>query len=158
LWIVTKQGIHGLRAAFFKKRTTEGRVDRERSDGTWVDSLYVHLRTVLLIPMLVALFCFAGLVTTGDIGLTPLDDGSVQLLRTQQRSRDLAEAGSWIYRAALSALGVTSLVFLFPRNLFKSARKVEDRDSGKHEPNAPWPRGRGWEPIFRVVVFLCSYG
>src|SRR5262249_38605208 len=107
--------------------------------------------------ILVALFCVAALVTTGDIdlGLTSTSDGSMPIAQVQQKSRDLAVAQSWIYKAAIAALGLSSLAFLFPKNLFKSARLIQDRDVGNYIPGI-WRRS--WEPFFRVVVFLCSYG
>jgi hypothetical protein len=125
---------------------------------SWVTTEPAQLRRFLLVPVLVALFCLAGLVTTGDIGLTSNEDGAAKLSASQQRSRELAETTNFIYRTALSLLGLTSLVFLFPRNLFKSARKVEDRASGRAEAPSAVLKRWGLEPVFRVVVFLCSYG
>jgi hypothetical protein len=63
-----------------------------------------------------------------------------------------------VYRIALSALGLTSLTFLFPKNLFRSARKVEDRTSGGAKVSSAGLKRWGLEPVLRVVVFLCSYG
>jgi hypothetical protein len=124
---------------------------------TW-DKASIRLRTCLLAPILVALFCLAGLVTTGDIGLTSADDSASQLLMFQERSRALAVKGLWVYRTAVAVLGLTSLVFFFPRHLFKSARKVEDHSSGQADPRFAGLTRWGLEPVFRVVVFLCSYG
>ncbi len=117
-------------------------------------------RKVLLIPMLALLFCLAGLVRTGDIYLAPPHDPSERLLEEQlQKSRELSEVGTWVYRLALSALATTSLVFLFPKSLFRSVRKVEEHQASQNKSSG-WLqlRARGWKTIFSVVIFLCSYG
>ncbi|WP_337177335.1 hypothetical protein [Paludisphaera sp.] len=117
------------------------------------------LKQSLLAPILVALFCFAALVTTGDIGLGEAgDEGAAALHR---RSQWYGELGDWIYYAACAALTVISIGLLSPTNVFrnavfKSARRVEEYDAATGGKGRG-PR-RGWEPVFRVVVFLCSYG
>ena len=116
------------------------------------------LRAELLIPILVALFCLAGLVTTGDINLAPSNASSTHLAESQERSRELSQSLDRIYGAALWAIGAISLGFLFPKDLFKSARRIEDQDSGKGDAGRRKSKKRGWEPIFRVVIFLCSHG
>ena len=156
LGIVTVQGVKSLWGGLFGVRSTRPSELRQVHDQTGLDSLGISLRTERLLPILVALFCIAGLVTTGDIDLNPPTHSSTQLLKAQEQSRDLAAKQNWIANAALSALGVTSLAFFFPRNLFKSARRIEDHAAGIN--NVSRVRGRGWEPIFRVIVFLCSYG
>lgn len=134
-----------------------GQAEHEHADS-WVTTDPVRLRRFLLVPVLVALFCLAGLVTTGDVNLISAEDGAAKVQRSQERSRELAEKTNFIYRTAISLLGLSSLVFLFPRNLFKSARKVEDRASGRAEAPSAALKRWGLEPVFRVVVFLCSYG
>ncbi len=124
---------------------------------SWVDSRSLQIRAYRLLPLLVGLICAAGLVTTGDIGTAQSSHSATQLAQSQQGARELAEIQGWIIKATLSLLGVTSLAFFFPRNLFKSVRQIEDRAAGRDQSVTP-DRWRGWEPLLRVTVFLCSHG
>ena len=144
-------------AAWLLRRPSPGaepRPDGAPGDKSGLESHGVARQVVRLLPVLVALGCIAGLVTTGDIGLNQTTPSSTLLLQSQALSRDIAAKQAWIARAVLAALGATSLAFLFPKNLLKSARQVE----GARAVGRAATRGRGWEPVFRVVVFLCSYG
>lgn len=123
-----------------------------------VDQTPFRLRTALLGPLLVGLFCFAGLVTTGDIEFSSLGDDPTELLASQHKSQQYSELGDWIYSAAWVALGLASLGFVFPRNLFQSVRRIEEHDAAGRKQEGSWFKSRGWEPVFRVVVFLCGYG
>ena len=118
----------------------------------------LKLRTVLLGPMLVAFFCFAGLVTTGDIQLPKTDQGAVSSEPSPEETKRLAAAQDWIYRIAVGTLGITSLAFFFPKNLLQSARRVEEIAGRKRTPDAHWFDSRVRSPIFSVIVFLSSYG
>jgi hypothetical protein len=121
------------------------------------DDPEVLLRDSLLLPVLVALFCFAGLVTTGDIGLTSYGEGD-----SPDEFRQLLEKGEWygrigdkLYQLAIWTLGIISAVFLFPRKLFQSVREIEARSTNADDSGLRrWALG----PVFRVIVFLCSYG
>ena len=125
----------------------------------WAGERRIRLRTALLVPMLVALFCIASLVTTGDIDLSlkPGVDAATRL-ESREKSRELVGTQELIYKSVLSALGVVSLAFFFPKKLFRSVRVLEDRDSGKEGVAPRGLKQRGIEPIYRVAVFLCSYG
>lgn len=103
---------------------------------------------LFVLPMLTALVCLAGLVTTGDITWkpTPIDVGDVQT-QSQDLSRLLSDWGSKIYYAAIAALGLISMAFLRWRDLLRSGRQVTDRLADSR-----------WQPVYRVIVFLCSYG
>jgi len=115
------------------------------------------MQNVLLVPVLVALFCVAALMATGDIKLGGFVDPPDDFRRLQDKGEWFGELGNRIYELALGALGIVSIGFLFPRRLFQSARIIENKASeGRGEETK---KGRlGLEPVFRVVVFLCSYG
>ncbi|AMV36082.1 hypothetical protein [Planctomyces sp. SH-PL62] len=119
---------------------------------------WLGLRAGLLIPLLTALSCFAALISTGDL---EIGFGSEADLAT---TAAVAEADRWynrlgdqLYAAACVALGVASVGLIFPRDLFRSVRQVEEA-SARREPVGGGSRSWGWEPVFRVVIFLCSYG
>ncbi len=111
-------------------------------------------RYIYLMPLLSVLFCMAGLVTTGDIGFTvpPVEAGSVGevaelVQRAEQKSVDVTRIGHLLYNLAILGLGVTTIGFLRWRDLIKSAKRVTGRLAS--------PR---FDPIYRVIVFVCSYG
>ncbi|WP_165224966.1 hypothetical protein [Aquisphaera insulae] len=113
------------------------------------------LQNVLLVPMLVALFCFAGLVATNDIKFDSYGDTPEELQGLLEKGQRYGHLGDQLYRVAVAALGLISAVFLFPRKLFQSARAIEGHECKQGES---FLRRWGLEPVFRVVIFLCSYG
>ena len=108
-------------------------------------------------PLLTALCCLAGLIATGDIRLTTFVDSPDEFHHLQARGEWFGEMGDKIYHLALGALGIASMGFLFPKKLFQSARIIEDTAAGERGEQTRFRRW-GLEPVFRVVVFLCSYG
>lgn len=115
------------------------------------------LQNVLLVPILTALCCLAGLIATGDIRLTPFVESPDGFHNLQARGQWYGEMGDKIFHFALGALGIASMGFLFPKKLFQSARIIEETAAGERGTQTRLRRW-GLEPVFRVVVFLCSYG
>ena len=141
-----------------KKRLIRARSSDAVSESVTEPQRRLRLRTVLLGPILVAFFCFAGLVTTGDIQLPTTHQGALPSEPSREESKKLAEAQDWIYRIAVGTLAITSLTFFFPKNLLQSARRVEEIAGRQRTPDAHWFDSRVRSPIFRVIVFLSSYG
>lgn len=155
-------GVRGLASRLHRPaRTTAGggpgRAGTGLAPSGFVDG--PTLKTSLLAPILVALFCFAALVTTGDVSLGGgAGDEAGKAKDLLGRSEWYGELGNRIYYFACGALALISVGFLFPHDLFKSARRVEAFDLASGPRGAGRGPRRGWEPVFRVVVFLCSYG
>lgn len=125
-----------------KRARRPGRT-RGAEEGSATES---WMRWIFLLPMLAALVCLAGLVTTGDISWGP-SAGGPRVAPGRATSQGLTELGQGVYQAAIAALGLTSLTFLRWRALLTSTRKVADRLSDAR-----------WGPVYQVIVFLCSYG
>jgi hypothetical protein len=133
------------------KKAEDGASGRTREQ----EDTEVPLRNILLVPVLVALFCFAGLVATGDVGLTSYSDSPDEFRHLLDKGQWYGQLGEKLYQLAIGALGIISVVFLFPKKLFQSVRETEVRSTRLDDS-----RLRRWAlgPVFRVIVFLCSYG
>ncbi|WP_422932111.1 hypothetical protein [Singulisphaera sp. PoT] len=157
VYLLFARPFHWLDALLFPQVPEEGGRSGEVAAHPSEEPTTMSLKSALLVPVVVALFCFAGLVATGDIMLTTYNDTPEEFHTLQERGAWYGLLGDRFSQIAIWILGLISLGFLFPRNIFQSVRIVEDRaasDRGDRTRLQRW----GQEPIFRVAVFLFSYG